>query len=424
MNPGDEVIVFEPFYENYGPDTILADARPVYVPLEPGQPLDLDRLAAGVLAADPRDHRQHAEQPVGPGAHPGRARARSPSSACGTTRWRSPTRSTSTSAIDGEHVPIATLPGMRERTVTISGASQDVQRHRLADRLDRGARGSHRRHPQGARLPHRRRAGAAAGGGRGRARGAGRDVLRRAGRDATGAGATCCTRRWSTPGSAARRRRAPTTSWRTSPGSGAVPAPLDDTAFAVWLSREIGVTPVPGSSFFRDGGGGRSLVRFVFCKTEESSTRRRAGSATHRRAPGPRARARPRARASRAGSSADGRAARALVTGALGRHRPGVLRAARRAGVRPHRGGPRRRAARARSPRSWARATAFGSSRSSADLTRDDGHRPRRRADRGRVRPGRCSSTTPASARWAASRRPRPVPRSRCSGCTSSRPCG
>ena len=44
--------------------------------------------------------------------------------------------------------------------------------------------------------------------------------------------------------------------------------PLDDTAFAVWLSREIGVTPVPGSSFYREGGG-RSLVRFVFCKTEE-----------------------------------------------------------------------------------------------------------------------------------------------------------
>jgi aspartate/methionine/tyrosine aminotransferase len=29
-----------------------------------------------------------------------------------------------------------------------------------------------------------------------------------------------------------------------------------------------GVTPVPGSSFYRDGGG-RSLVRFVFCKTDE-----------------------------------------------------------------------------------------------------------------------------------------------------------
>jgi aspartate/methionine/tyrosine aminotransferase len=42
----------------------------------------------------------------------------------------------------------------------------------------------------------------------------------------------------------------------------------DDTAFAVWLSREVGVTPVPGSSFFREGGG-RSMVRFVFCKTDD-----------------------------------------------------------------------------------------------------------------------------------------------------------
>jgi aspartate/methionine/tyrosine aminotransferase len=45
--------------------------------------------------------------------------------------------------------------------------------------------------------------------------------------------------------------------------------PPDDTAFSVWLSREVGVTPVPGSSFFREGGGGRTLVRFVFCKTED-----------------------------------------------------------------------------------------------------------------------------------------------------------
>ena len=48
-------------------------------------------------------------------------------------------------------------------------------------------------------------------------------------------------------------------------GEGPLP---DDTAFAVWLSREVGVTPVPGSSFFREGEG-RTLVRFVFCKTED-----------------------------------------------------------------------------------------------------------------------------------------------------------
>ncbi|HWS99569.1 MAG TPA: aminotransferase class I/II-fold pyridoxal phosphate-dependent enzyme [Pyrinomonadaceae bacterium] len=35
VDPGDEVIVFEPFYENYGPDAILSDAAPRYVPLRP-----------------------------------------------------------------------------------------------------------------------------------------------------------------------------------------------------------------------------------------------------------------------------------------------------------------------------------------------------------------------------------------------------
>lgn len=36
-NPGDKVIVFSPFYENYGADTILSGATPIYVPLNPPQ---------------------------------------------------------------------------------------------------------------------------------------------------------------------------------------------------------------------------------------------------------------------------------------------------------------------------------------------------------------------------------------------------
>ena len=35
INPGDEVIVFEPFYENYGPDAILSGAKRRYVKLKP-----------------------------------------------------------------------------------------------------------------------------------------------------------------------------------------------------------------------------------------------------------------------------------------------------------------------------------------------------------------------------------------------------
>ena len=34
-NPGDKVVIFAPFYENYGADTILSGAEPIYVPLKP-----------------------------------------------------------------------------------------------------------------------------------------------------------------------------------------------------------------------------------------------------------------------------------------------------------------------------------------------------------------------------------------------------
>ena len=47
VDPGDEVIVFEPFYENYGPDAILSGAVPRYVTLhEPDWRIDPDELRA------------------------------------------------------------------------------------------------------------------------------------------------------------------------------------------------------------------------------------------------------------------------------------------------------------------------------------------------------------------------------------------
>jgi len=47
VDPGDEVVVFEPFYENYGPDAILAGATPRFVPLRaPDWSFDPDELAA------------------------------------------------------------------------------------------------------------------------------------------------------------------------------------------------------------------------------------------------------------------------------------------------------------------------------------------------------------------------------------------
>ena len=47
VDPGEEVIVFEPFYENYAPDAILSDAHPRYVPLRaPDWSFDRDELRA------------------------------------------------------------------------------------------------------------------------------------------------------------------------------------------------------------------------------------------------------------------------------------------------------------------------------------------------------------------------------------------
>src|SRR5436190_6413344 len=49
LNPGDGVIIFEPFYENYGPGCIISGAEPVFVPLEPPDfTFDPDRLSRAV----------------------------------------------------------------------------------------------------------------------------------------------------------------------------------------------------------------------------------------------------------------------------------------------------------------------------------------------------------------------------------------
>ena len=123
VDPGDEVIVFEPFYENYGPDTILADARPVYVPLEPGRPLDLERLAA---AFTPRTRAIIVNTPSNPS---GRVLTRAELGAIAELCLRHDALAVTDEIyehirFEGEHIPIATLPGMRGRTVTISGASK------------------------------------------------------------------------------------------------------------------------------------------------------------------------------------------------------------------------------------------------------------------------------------------------------------
>jgi len=269
VDPGDEVIVFEPFYENYGPDTILADAKPVYLPLEPGMPLDLDRLAA---AFSSKTRAIIVNTPSNPA---GRVLTRSELEAIARLCVRHNTLAVTDEIyehirFEGEHIPIATLPEMRDRTITISGASKtfSVTGWRVGwivapANLTDAIRKVHDFLTVGAPAPLQEGVAVAldqlgpafyhdlAAKYRGR-----RDLLYSA---LTETGFLC------TPPEGAYYILCAFTRLSQAVGSG---PRLSDTEFAVWLSKEVGVTPVPGSSFFGHGGG-QSWVRFVFCKTDD-----------------------------------------------------------------------------------------------------------------------------------------------------------
>ena len=125
VDPGDEVIVFEPFYENYGPDAILCDATPRFVRLrEPDWSYDPAELEA---AFSDRTKAIVINTPNNP---TGKVFTRAELSHIATLcqKWNAVAITDEIYEhilYDGaEHVPMATLPGMRERTVTISGISK------------------------------------------------------------------------------------------------------------------------------------------------------------------------------------------------------------------------------------------------------------------------------------------------------------
>ena len=124
LDPGDEVVVFEPFYENYGPDAILSGAVPRYVTLhEPDWSIDPDELRA---AFTPRTRGLVLNTPHNPtGTVFSRAELELIAEVC-----REHDVVVFTDDIyehivyAGEHIPMATLPGMAERTVAINSLSK------------------------------------------------------------------------------------------------------------------------------------------------------------------------------------------------------------------------------------------------------------------------------------------------------------
>ena len=71
-NPGDKVMVFSPFYENYGADAILSGADPIYIPLvPPAYTFDISLVEEGFQAGAKGHHCLQSLQPLRERCSPG-----------------------------------------------------------------------------------------------------------------------------------------------------------------------------------------------------------------------------------------------------------------------------------------------------------------------------------------------------------------
>jgi aminotransferase len=262
-NPGDKVIVFSPFYENYGADTILSGAEPIYVALRPpGFDFDPDELRAAF--------RQGVKALV----------LCNPANPTGKVFTRAELQLIADLAIEHDafvitdevyehivyephqHTYIASLPGMFERTLSCSSLSKTyaITGWRLGyiiapDYVTAGARKVHDFLTVGAPHPLQQAAATAL---------AFPDEYYTQLRDDYA------------------RRKAVFTAYLGEAGltytdpQGAYYVLVDVSGFGVtndhdfcrWLAREVGVAAVPGSSFFREPV--HHLIRFHFAKREET----------------------------------------------------------------------------------------------------------------------------------------------------------
>jgi aminotransferase len=124
LDPGDEVIVFEPFYENYGPDAILSGAVPRYVTLhEPDWSIDEAELRAAFTSKTRGIVLNSPHNPTGKVFS--RAELALIAELCAEHGVVAFTDDIYEHIVyTGEHVPLATLPGMAERTVAVNSLSK------------------------------------------------------------------------------------------------------------------------------------------------------------------------------------------------------------------------------------------------------------------------------------------------------------
>ena len=267
-NKGDEVVIFEPFYENYGPDSVLSGAKPVFVKLRPPTTAD------GEWTFDERELRaafHHQTKAIilnTPNNPTGKVFTRGEleliRDLCVEFNVLAITDEIYEHILyDGtQHISMASLEGMSERTVTINGLSKSysVTGWRVgwavgAPAITNAIRKVHDFLTVGAPAPLQE-AGAAALG------------LPRAYYENLATGYK-----------ARRDRLIPALAaagFRCFRPRGAyyvmtditVFGFADDVAFTKYLVKEIGVAAVPGSSFYNDPRDGAKQVRFAFCKRD------------------------------------------------------------------------------------------------------------------------------------------------------------
>jgi aspartate/methionine/tyrosine aminotransferase len=268
LDPGDEIVIFEPFYENYGPGAIISGAKPVFVPLEPPDfSFDPERLAR---AFTPRTKAIVFNSPNNPtGKVFSRRELEVIAELCQRHNVIAITDEIYEHMVyDGlQHIPIATLPGMADRTITISGVSKSysVTGWRIgytisSPELAVGIRRAHDFVTVGAPAPLQEAAVTALNlpdsyyVSLREAYQARRDLL---------------------------RGQLDKAGFRTFDVQGAYYILTecahfleryglkDDTAFAMFLIKEVGVATVPGSSFYAHPELGRTKIRFCFPKTDD-----------------------------------------------------------------------------------------------------------------------------------------------------------
>jgi aspartate/methionine/tyrosine aminotransferase len=271
IDPGDEVVIFEPFYENYGPDAILSGATPRYVTFhEPSRAtggtwtFDPDELAAAFNDKTKAIILNTPNNPTGKVFT--REELQTIAALC--RKW-------DVIAISDEiyehiiydqwsHVPIASIEGMSDRTVTINSLSKtySVTGWRVGwtispPSLTGAIRKVHDFLTVGAAAPLQEAGVVALGvpqkyyddlaASYQRRRDMLLDILERH-------QFTCYT---------------PHGAYYIMTDIGEFGFP-DDVEFARYLVKEVGVAAVPGSSFYRNAAMGRTKLRFCFCKRDET----------------------------------------------------------------------------------------------------------------------------------------------------------